>query len=244
MAKRIITDGPKNTVLLYGPSGSGKTCAFLTLLQAGMRGLVFDWDGQASQRLSSFVKKKQVEIMVCPSYNDTTLWLSKAWNGKFPGLDFLGFDTLTIANEEFIREGDEGSTVPKTKPKIPTWDDRRPGAEMIFNIIRWGTRLSRPDSPTPMHTIFTAHESTIEDKLTKALLKGPALPGRFVQRGSALFQEMYHLTIVQDEDDPTKVNHWYTCKNDGNWPAKGSNCLEMYEEANLAAVFEKIAANT
>lgn len=236
------------TFLIYGQTGTGKTEALKSLLRTGLRGFVHDADGQAAARLSAYVKKGQVTIDRLRNYEQAVVFFGQALNGKIKGYDFYALDTLSIFNEEAVRPDSDrklqAKTAAQVKGMIPTWDDRRPAAEMLFNILRWGTELADPDSPNPMHVVFTAHEAIVEDKEKKTFIYGPALPGRFAARGPALVQECYHTVVTQEEGkEGAELKYWFCCKNDGTWPAKGSDCLDFFEPADLGAVLKKIEQN-
>ena len=190
------------------------------------------------------IKKGSLQVERWHSYEQIVTFFSSALNGKIKDLDFVGFDTLSIANEEFVRPETEVRLSAKTKVAmksvIPTWDDRKPAAEMIYNLLRWGSDCAGPDNANPMHIIYTAHELTREDKSTGSFVRGPALPGRFIERGPGLVQECYHLISTSNEEDATKPLFWYVTKGDGTWPAKGSESLEMYEEPDLWNIIQKV----
>lgn len=248
------------TFLLYGATGVGKTCCLQSLLDAGLHGIGFDADNQMVARLGKYVKKKALDVVPWKTFEAISAFYARCLTAKTRLYDFVCLDGMSNANESFVRQTetpieDYLKSRVGSKMKVPDWGDRKPAAEMIYSVLRWGVDLTIPEVVRhPMIVIFTCHEdirmtgptsAKPDETLGRVVSRGPALPGRLMLRGGGLIQEMYHMIVVPDEEEKDKagnalMNRWLVTQNDSEWPAKGSACLDMYEEPDLWAIIQRI----
>ena len=77
---------------------------------------------------------------------------------------------------------------------------------------------------------------------TGAVLYAPSFPGRnLAQNVSYLFDEVFAMVAFTDENNNT--SRWLQTGTDAKYMCKDrSGALDMYEEPNLSAIFNKINA--
>jgi phage nucleotide-binding protein len=226
----IIINSTKNAsshgvkILVYGQSGAGKsyltsTLPGKTLILSAESGLLslrsFDIDTATIKDMADL--KDAFELVAgTDKYNNVVL------------------DSLTEIAENIL----DVESAKKTKSGEPV------GLAAYNELYKQVKRICKNFRDLEgKNVIFTALVEREKDELSGAVLLFPLLPGKKLQgEVPALFDEVFYLTTATDKETG-EVTRWLQTQRDNKVMAKDrSGSLEMFEAADLTAIFKKINA--
>ena len=216
--KDVGTDGVK--VIVYGGAGSGKTC----LCATAPRPVIFSAE-------SGLLSLRGIEIpyIQIDSYKD----LEEAYAWTFGSSEAKNFDTICLDSISEIAE------VVLGKLKETHKDPRKAYGEVQDEML--GLLRSFRDIKGK-NVYFSAKMERIKDEGTGVTRFGPMMPGtKLPQQVPYFFDEVFQLQVFVDPQTKAEIRALRT-RRDNQYEAKDrSGSLELWEQPDLAAIFNKIS---
>jgi len=210
-------NNPYINCVIYGQSGVGKTFLASTapkpLVLAAEDGLL---------SLANF----NIDYVEIRSIND----LAKVYEELAKGdhdYQTVYFDSLSEVAEVVL-----------AARKKEERDPRRAYGDMAENLVA----VVRKFKSLPMHVVFIAKQTRIEDELTGKQMFGPAFPGKVLPANMPYLVDMvFAMRIGKHEGKEYRYLQTFP---DIQYEAKDrSGILSAKERPNLSAIFDKIQAN-
>lgn len=220
--------------LIYGESGSGKTHLLATLGELG-KVLIVDSDkGRRTVQRAPELKQywNNIEIVSFDKFgdleslrrlcdkNDPIEWSKAAGDpsGKLfdKPFDWVCIDTWTevqwvmlqkLRSEQSLGGGENEKLEYRKNIQIQHWG-------MMTDLNKLAVEAFKDISKRGLNIVFTMQESIVQDEITKAVTKGPAIHGKLVKELPAYFE-----IVVHTYNDITG-NWCATTLPKQGWPAK------------------------